>query len=454
MIALLSQIPAHIRRQVQHAAAGVAVTALVLIPGMLFYKSSVTTMSRSSSSEQASMLRSRLMTLRQQLVTESVLSDSELWRKENSNGSLRLRRELPFDLVLTMDEQRKVIDGFRLLSPNKTSVDLTQVAAQHLIPADTGFFDQILTQSSASGLIVIEGRPMLIAVRKGFVFPKSRSLGFIVVGQWLDSRRLASSGEQGDTKIELYSLASDDQLPPDVRRAVVPAQNSNGVTYVADRRGEGFVFSLIDDIGARSALIAKIPWSLPWSGIGRTAFELYYSFSFIAGFCTWSLLFFADRKNRKRVRRFDGLESLKEEHVATLVEAFPGYAFAVKASLEYVGVSRILAGVTAQEPSYFKGQTFGSIAHERNDGTLAKTFESLRDPKRWPRVANINHIIEGLGERHVFHGTAHYLSKQDILLVILGQKENPVTISAPGSHVVSIVELTSEKNSSKNSAVA
>ncbi len=463
MLTWLTQIPMEIRRRLQHGVAGLAVACAVLVPGAIWYKSSIMIMSQSSAMDQAAMLRNRILTLRQDLVTAALLAGQDLWRNEQGHPTSKLRRELPFDLVVTIDEQRKLIDGFRSLTGMPGPVDLGQDAVQHLLPADSGFFDQVTATASASGLMVVEGRPMLIAVRKTQVRPSAQTAGFLVVGQWLDVSRVIGNTEQTDQRIQpiqpiqaiqLFSLTDDGQLPLDVQAAIAPAQKSQGVTYVLGRQGEGVVFALLDDITSRPAMIAKMRWTLPWSGTGRMGFGLYFVFSAFAGFTTWGLLFWTDRQNRKRVRRFDGLESLKMEHIATFVEAFPGYAFAVNDQLEYVGVSRILAGVTAQEPAYFKGQAFGTIAHEWNEAALGKIFVSLRDPNRWPRVTVFDHVVEGLGERHVFHGAAHYLSKHDILLVILSQKENPVAISATESHVLSLTELKSEKKSVKDSAVA
>jgi hypothetical protein len=445
-------------RQIKHGAAAIAVATAVLVPGAIWYKASIMTISRSSAQEQAAMLRGRIQTLRQQLTTESLLAEPEMWQKNSSRISRKLRRDLPFDLVVVMDSERRLVDGFRALSGVSTPADLSQESFQRLVPADSGFFDQVSVKASASGLIEIEGRPMLIAVRKTHIVSTTSFSEFVVIGQWLDVRRLASNGEQAEQKIELYSLSEGSQLPPDVRAAVSPAQNGHGFTFVLDRRGngviDGHVFALIDDITSRPAMIARLPWTVGWGRAGRLGFALYFVAAAIAGIGTWGLLFRADRKNRNRKRRFDGLDSLKEEHIATLVECFPGYAFAVNTKLQYVGVSRILAGVTAQEPSFFRGQEYGSMAHEWNPDDLDLIFTNLRDPNRWPRVAIMDHVVEGLGERHVFHGAAHYLGKHDILLVILSQKENPVVIASTGSQVVSIADAKAGKKSIKNSEVA
>jgi hypothetical protein len=115
------------------------------------------------------------------------------------------------------------------------------------------------------------------------------------------------------------------------------------------------------------------------------------------------------------------------EQIKVLVEAFPGYAFAIKPNLEYVAVSRILAGISGHEPAYFCGQFFGSIAAETCTASYEKLFRDLRDPKRWPRVAAVNHKVEGLGNSFELIGSAHFLAKQDVLFVILSSEVKSMT---------------------------
>jgi hypothetical protein len=62
--------------------------------------------------------------------------------------------------------------------------------------------DQVTATASASGLMVVEGRPMLIAVRKTQVRPSAQTAGFLVVGQWLDVSRVIGNTEQTDQRIQ------------------------------------------------------------------------------------------------------------------------------------------------------------------------------------------------------------------------------------------------------------
>jgi hypothetical protein len=39
-------------------------------------------------------------------------------------------------------------------------------------------------------------------------------------------------------------------------------------------------------------------------------------------------------------------------------------------------------------------------------------------------VRNVSHSVQGLGESHQFSASAHFLSKQDMMLVLLSKKES------------------------------
>ena len=433
---IISHIPNEVRRPLKHAIAGIAVSLAVLVPGALWYKSSMMSMVHASTTENVAMLKARLMTLRQQMVTEAIIAAPGAWNSEQARGPSRLRRDLPFDMAVVFDSKRKLVDGFRGLTGRKDVVDLGHEAVRRLVPADTAFFDQVASTSAASGILRVDERAMLVAVTRVTASRSSESNGYLVLGRWLDPRRLAGSGEQGESKIEIFDLSNESRMPHDVRSSISPAQAGKGYHWALSQNSGGFLYALLDDIGGRPAFVAKVPWGFSWRNNGQLGFRIFFITSVLAGAATWGILYLGYRRDRTRVRRFDGLESLKDEHIRTLVEAFPGYAFAVRNNLNYIGVSRILAGVTGQEPSYFYDQPFGSIASEWNDGSLRRTFTDLRDPARWPRVANVSHVVEGLGERHVFQGTAHYLSKQDLMLVILTQKENSGSIGLPESPVL------------------
>lgn len=426
-------IPADILKRARFIGAGLAVSLAVLVPGTVWYKGAVRSMSESSSHELAKMLNVRLTLLRQQVATELAVAGSDLWDEASPAGNKRLRRDLPFDLVAVFDRDRRIVDGFRYIAATKSNADLLADAARRVVPADSRFFDQVTESQSSSGIVMVDGRPLLVAVRRVAAGKTSEKSGFALVGRWLDGRRLASDGAQAESGVEIFSLTAEDTMTIDVREAVSVAQRNHGFTYDIDSRGDGVVYALLDDISDRPAIVAKVAWALPWKTAGTIGFGMFYLSTLLAGVGTWALLTWNEKKNKRRVRRFDGLSSLTVDHIRTLVEAFPGYAFAVRSDLQYVGVSRILAGVTGQESSYFAGQAFGTVAAEWNDGALVTVFTSLRDPAKWPRTTKISHVVEGLGERHEFSGMAHYLAKQDLLLVILTLKEAAEIKNLPGS---------------------
>jgi sensor domain CHASE-containing protein len=410
-------------KRIRYVGAGLLVSIAVLAPGAIWFKEAVSSMAQTSANEISDLLKVRINVLRQQMSTELAVAHTNL-AFSNVTSNYKLKRDLPFDLVALFDRDRKLIDGYRILSANKSIVELNNDLAKHLIPADSGLFDQVTSSVSPAGIMLVDGRPMLIALR-GFSVSAQTMAQFAVVGRWLDGRRLASNGEQAESRIELFSLSMQDNVPPDIQNAIILSERNSGFTYELDRFGEGHVYVLVHDIRDRPAVMAKVPWSLPWKNSGMKGFNLFYLSALVAGLLTWFFLTWNDASNRKRVRRFDGLSSLKPDHIKSLVEAFPGYSFAIKSNLEYVGVSRILAGVTGHEPSFFVGQRYGAIASEDDEGGLLTAFSQLRDPLKWPRTLELHHSIVGLGERHNFIGLIHYLAKQDVMLVILSHVEIP-----------------------------
>jgi CHASE4 domain len=421
-------IPAAVLTRMRFIAAGVATSLLVLLPGAVWYKAAIHTMSDSTTQELSAILKMRMVVLRQQMITELFVSIANFWNDSARDASGQIRRDLPFDFVVAFDQKRRFVDGFRIMSATKTKVALSQEAVRHLVPTDSSFFDHISDQTPSAGILVVDGRPLMIAVQKlALRGHQAGARGYALVGRFLDASWLAGNQEQAESNIEVFTLAEESSMPPDVREAIAVAQRNKGFTYDISSPGPGSLYTLLDDISDRPAVVVKEMWIQPWKTNGSLGFGIFYIASGVAGICVWAILTFNFVRSQRRVRRFDGLASLTTEHIRTLVEAFPGYAFAVKSNLHYIGVSHILAGVTGQEPSYFAGQEFGALASEWNDGTLVKVFTELREPTRWPRIDNITHVVEGLGRRHEFTGMAHYLAKQDLLLVILSQKETAQT---------------------------
>jgi len=435
-------------KRFRYMAAGVAVFFAVLLPGALWYKGAQRAMAMAAARDSAKTMSVRLQALSDQVSAELEFMTSVVWAPANKSGLNRLdskmRRDLPFDLVTTFNHERHLIDGFRYVTGMSQPVDVGPQAVKLLFEADSGFFDRVSSSTPVSGVLTIEGRPMLVATRRVALTQSIVSPGYILAGRWLDASKLSDYDANLTDGFASFSLSDDDKIPQSILDIVPIAQRNKGFTFEVDKNGDGALFAMLDDINGRPALIVKSSWSAPWKSVGHLGYGLFFASAVLAGVSTWISLLWVDVRNRKRKRRFDGLSSLNVEQIRILIESFPGYAFAIKANLEYLGVSRILAGVTGQEPSYFSGQNFGSVASEWNDGQLAKIFLDLRDTKRWPRVASAHHVIEGLGERHEFSGTAHYLAKQELLLVILHDKQSARMTQLPQS----------QSHASKDSAVA
>ncbi len=416
-------IPAKVLKRIRFLAIALLASSLVLLPGSVWYKATLSAMSESTARSNSTLLNMQMIVLRQKMVTALSVSTANFWTRVSATEKELLRRDLPFDLVVMYGSKREFLDGFRTMSETKSNVTLTTEAAHNIVPTASSFFDHVSEQNVSAGIHLIDGHPIMLAMKSLALRGQPSVNGYALVGRWLNADALASSQEQAESRFQIFTLMDEDGMPQDVRESVAIAQRNNGFTYDVDRSGSGFVYTLLDDISDRPALMVKSAWTLPQKANGDFGFGVFYVVSALVGFGVWGTLTRNDVSSRRRVRRFDGLSSLTTEHIATLVQAFPGYAFAVTSELQYIGVSHILAGVAGQEPSYFSGKRFGSLECERDDGTLLKVFTHLRDLNRWPRVGNFNHVVESLGQRHEFSGMAHYLTKQDLILVILSQQQ-------------------------------
>jgi hypothetical protein len=435
---LFEIIPKAILKRMRFLAISVTAGALVLLPGAMWYKATIASVAESTAHQYFTTLNMQLVVLRQQMVTSLAVASTQFWTTPTAPQKIQVRRDLPFDLVIVYDKKHHFIDGFRTMSATNESVALSEDAAQNLVPATSSFFDRVSDKSVSAGILLVDRRPLIVAVQSLALKGGGSILnsGYAIVGRWMQPAQLASSKGPADSKFEIFTITDEESMPQDVKESIGIAQRNNGFTYNTDRSGSGFLYSLLDDISDRPALVIKSGLLLPLKQSGSIGFGIYYVVAGLVAFGVWGTLTRQDIKSRRRLRRFDGLSSLTNEHIRTLVEAFPGYAFAIKSDLTYVGISHILAGVTGQEPSYFFGHEFGALACEHNDGTLVKVFTALRDLNRWPRIDNIAHVVEGLGKRHEFTGMAHYLAKQDLLLVILSEKKNIQTISLDKTQIV------------------
>lgn len=412
----------------------------VLLPGALWYKGAQRSVAGTAAGEAKQALQQRLNSVSQSFGHSLELVGPWLWDTKKSSGSrvapLRLRRDLPFDLATVFTHDRDFYDGFRILSKDGRVIDLTSSAAKALVSADSGLLDRVAPGQPVAGVLNVEDKPLLVSIHRLSLDSLNAIPGFILVGKWLRPEHFnPAASSQQSAGVDFYSLVNDAALTDHIRSVIPIAQRNRGFFYELDGQGSGVLYSVIEDINGRPALIASTPWQAPWRSTGTFGFGAFFSASALAGLSTWALLVWGDSRSRRRVRRFEGLSSLGVDQIKVLVESFPGYAFAIKSSMEYVGVSRILAGVSGHEPSYFCGQIYGSIAAEGYSGSYNQLFTELRDSKRWPKMAEVDHKVEGLGACFHFAGSAHYLAKQDILLIILSSDMKSIPTGQSASSV-------------------
>lgn len=424
---ILPEINASVTKRLKFMMGGVAVFFAVLLPGALWYKGAQRSVASAAAGEATLALQNRLNLVAQSIGSSVDLVGPLLWHKGAKPGDKalvpQLRRDLPYDVVAVFTNERTFYDGFRAMTDGQGVVDLSAEASKLLFAADSGLMDRVAARRPLAGVLTVEDKPLLASVHQITLEGKSAVPGFIIVGKWLSAEDFGVLRDQvGMDRVNFYSLGSDAAIPAQIKGVIPAAQRNGGFLYELDGGGSGVLYSVLSDINGRPSLITSRPWQAPWRATGTLGFGIFFSTAAIAGLGTWALLVWGDASNRRRVRKFDGLSSLSMEQIKVLVEAFPGYAFAIKPNLEYVAVSRILAGISGHEPAYFCGQFFGSIAAETCTVSYEKLFRDLRDPKRWPRVADVNHKVEGLGNSFELTGSAHFLARQDVLFVILSSE--------------------------------
>ena len=426
MPSVFPEINASVMKRLKFMLSGIAVFFAVLLPGALWYKGAQRSVASAAAGEATFGLQQRLNLIAQSLGAGVDLAGPWLWRNTGRPGHKgqvsQLRRDLPYDIATVFTHQREFYDGFRKLSDGRGVVDLSAAASRLLFAADSGLMDRVSVGRSLAGLLTVEDKLLLVSLHRLKLSNTDAMSGFLIVGKWLTAEHFRGLGLAAPSDgIEFYSLVNDETIPANIKGLIPAAQRNGGFLYELDGTGRGVLYSVLQDVNGRPALISALPWQAPWRATGTLGFGIFFSAAAITGLGAWALLVWGDSRSRRRVRKFDGLSSLSADQIKVLVESFPGYAFALKPNTEYVAVSRVLAGVTGHEPSYFCGQNFGLVASETSDESYERLFSDLRDSKRWPRVAEVNHRVEGLGASFDFIGSAHFLAKQDILLVILSR---------------------------------
>ena len=164
------KIKIEIRREARFVVFGLCVAIVVLVPGLLFYKSLISGASEVAAASVDSSVRSKHQNLLIQIRREIEFVTSGSWSDPTRKDTLKINRDLsatrPFDLTLLFDSERKVLDALKLSGQTRHYSSLTYEDASDMIPVDSSFFDAVRDGEIVSGLIEIEGEPMVTAIQE------------------------------------------------------------------------------------------------------------------------------------------------------------------------------------------------------------------------------------------------------------------------------------------------
>lgn len=426
-------LPLEVSREAKFVAFGLCVFLVVLLPGLLFYKSLVNAASSATAAAIDSAVRAKHQAVLDSIHREIDLVAEVSLTTAGKGKSLRLNRQIPrnrpLDLAMLFDKDRKLTDGITKSNSGLSYEGISLTEGAKMVPVDAGFFDSVRDGKIITGMLEIGDRPFATAIRE---IETSEGAMFFLIGRVFDGDWYAvqdakiHDGQFADFvnpgEYKLFRLSDDVSLTDNSKMNLTAAMQNRGWSYSLTGTS-GLVFTVFDDLLKRPTIMVQTPWSLPSYLASAEYYRNFFVTSLMSGILGWWLLRRSDWKSRSRTRRFEGLSGLSKENLKIMVEAFPGYAFALTPDMKYLAASRVLAGVTGQEPSEFIDRQYGEVCFECDDGLLAKAFSDLRDQGFWPPVRNALHGVTGLGESHKFSATAHYMSKQDVLLVLLSKTE-------------------------------
>ena len=369
-------------------------------------------------------IRGRMMVFRQMVGMDKAAFDTAHVKALLSHA-VKPDTQMPdgLDVFALYDGDRKYMVGARRLIKDQRIVNLPSDVARTWLPGDTTLFDQAADGAPVSGFLVIDGRPLVMTVRH----LGSRPDVFVLMGRWLDARKLVASAAMSQGDIEVYVPSDQASLPADVQSARESMGGETLDVFRAEKRGRGIGYLRFDDVNERTAFIVRYVWSSENAASERRS--LWWLFSgclTVAGivYCGFILVINYMERLRRRVRGFNGMA---EHDVRELVESFPGFALAVNRRLQYVGVSRVLSGLTGKEPAEFAGKSFGTVCHE-DKADMETLLIELGNQDRWPRMSNIEFAVQGLTRRMAFQGVAHYVKGPEVVLVILSEQKEEVVI--------------------------
>lgn len=398
-----------------------ALAALTFFVGALWIKVAHDNMDYARLEDAGREIRSRMIVLRQLLLADMAVfqfSDISLktaLAKPLQEKDLTLSQAEQFDFVAFFGSTHGFLGGLKRDGKEKPTF-LKDVDVYAMIPADASLFDQAASEKQASGLLIFEGRPLLVGLRP--LMRKEQVVGFVLAGRRLDTRRLVPTAGLSEQAFEVFLTDNKTSLPRDVEIAKARLQGDKAAFGKINRRSEGTGYLRFDDAFERPAFILRYPWvdaaisserrMLAWLFVCAMAFGgLIHLLS--SGSLTWFV------HQRKQV---PGIAGLSDVELRLTVEAFPGYMFALDEHQRYLGVSRSLTGLFDKEPAMFFGKTFGDVSGEAGM-TPENVLNDLSNSTQWPAMSQVELSIQGLSKNFQFHATAYILKQRRIVLYML-----------------------------------
>lgn len=404
-------------------ALGASVGLMCFVFGALWVRTLHDSMDRSRLDDSGREILSRMTVIRQLVVADmAALAPSEMLRKLKPDIGKGSIDSIPkqFDVVVAYSDTRQFLTGVQRIGKERTLTTLSSETVRTGMPGDSVFFDRATSEETVSGLLVFQGRPLIIAIQH--VDESKGPRGYILAGRWLDARRLAPTASMTEQALDIFVPDDRVGLPADVEAARLAMKSDQQFFGRLQRRGAGVGYLKFDDVFERTAFILRFPWvdngvngernSLVWLLIVSTLIgaSLYLATSISMGWI---------ERQRKRA---SGLNGMSDHEMREMVESFPGYAFAVNQRQEYIAISRALAGVSGKEPVYFVGRLFGSVTGEA--GMKPKELMSeLAGSNNWPSTKAVEFSIAGLREQFDYKGSCHYVTGKRILFIVLQAKE-------------------------------
>ncbi len=430
----MDKFSVEILREAKFIGVGLLVSSLVLAPGLIFLKGVITEASESSAAMVDETIRNKREAMQNSLRTELDAVGGRQWISKLADRKVKINRQLaqdnPVEFAILFDRNRIMVDGLKRVGDDGAYRGLTKDEGNNLVLVDSGFFDAVRSGQIISGLLEMDRRLMLTAI--GEIDAGTPGKFYLLIARPYHSLRLDDGESKNqadqignfphDSGVKTYRVSDAADMSLELKKNMQVAMQNGGWTFSLNGDG-GVVYSVFDDLLKKPVLLVETPWFLPrylsMSGMYR---NFLLAAMFAGVICWWSMRR-SDYRSRGRVRRFEGLNGLSMEHLRIFVEAFPGYAFALKPGMSYLAASRILAGVTGHEPSEFFGRVYGQVCSESDEGLLERAFFDLRERGHWPPMCQVTHRISGLGVSHEFLATAHYLRHQDVMLVMLQKKD-------------------------------